>query len=67
MKQDDFLKQITSKLDGAARQHKDKAVVMSQVIEKIHHQGLPINHALCTVFSDSRGRFRAICRPAEFS
>ena len=38
MKQDDFLKQITSKLDGAARQHKDKAVVMSQVIEKIHHQ-----------------------------
>ena len=42
MKQDDFLKQITSKLDGAARQHKDKAVVMSQVIEKIHHQEIKI-------------------------
>ncbi len=28
MKQDDFLKQVTSKLDGLARQHQHKAAVM---------------------------------------
>lgn len=35
MKQDDFLKKVTSKLDGLAQHHKDKPVVMSHVIEKI--------------------------------
>ncbi|OTG68166.1 hypothetical protein B9T25_05600 [Acinetobacter sp. ANC 4470] len=35
MKQDDFLKQVTSKLDGLAQHHKDKPVVLNQVIEKI--------------------------------
>ena len=35
MKQDDFLKQVTSKLDGLAQHHKDKAVVMNHVIEEI--------------------------------
>ena len=33
MKQDDFLKQVTSKLDGLAQQNKHKATVMS----KKHH------------------------------
>ncbi len=31
MKQDDFLKQVTSKLDGLAQQHKAKPVVMNHV------------------------------------
>ena len=31
MKQDDFLKQVTSKLDGLAQHHKDKPVVMNHV------------------------------------
>ena len=35
MKQDDFLKQVTSKLDALAQHHKDKPVVMNQVIEEI--------------------------------
>ena len=35
MKQDDFLKQVTSKLDALAQHHKDKPVVMNQVIENI--------------------------------
>ena len=35
MKQDDFLKQVTSKLDTLAQHHKDKPVVMNQVIENI--------------------------------
>jgi len=35
MKQDDFLKQVTSKLDGMAQQHKDKPVVMHRVLEEI--------------------------------
>ncbi|NNG82163.1 MULTISPECIES: hypothetical protein [Acinetobacter Taxon 24D] len=35
MKQDDFLKQVTSKLDGLAQHHKDKPVVMNHVIEEI--------------------------------
>ena len=35
MKQDDFLKQVTSKLDALAQHHKDKPVVMNQVIETI--------------------------------
>lgn len=35
MKQDDYLKKVTSKLDGLAQHHKDKAVVMNHVIEEI--------------------------------
>ena len=35
MKQDDFLKQVTSKLDGLAQHHKAKPVVMNHVIEEI--------------------------------
>ena len=35
MNQDDFLKQVTSKLDGLAQQHKDKPVVMHHVLEEI--------------------------------
>ncbi len=35
MKQDDFLKQVTSKLDGLAQHHKAKPVVMHHVIEEI--------------------------------
>ena len=35
MKQDDFLKQVTSKLDGLAQHHKDKPVVMNHVLEHI--------------------------------
>ncbi len=39
MKQDDFLKQVTSKLDGMAQQHKDKPVVIHRVLEEIQdHQ-----------------------------
>lgn len=35
MNQDDFLKQVTSKLDGLAQQHKHKPVVMHHVLEEI--------------------------------
>jgi hypothetical protein len=35
MNQDDFLKQVTSKLDRLAQQHKDKPVVMHHVLEHI--------------------------------
>lgn len=35
MKQDDFLKQVTSKLDGLARHHQDKAAVMNHVLDNI--------------------------------
>ncbi|MDN5512459.1 hypothetical protein [Acinetobacter sp.] len=35
MKQDDFLKQVTSKLDGLAQHHKAKPTVMNHVIEEI--------------------------------
>lgn len=35
MNQDDFLKQVTSKLDGMAQQHKNKADVMNRVLEEI--------------------------------
>lgn len=38
MKQDDFLKQVTSKLDGLAHHHKDKAVVMNHVLDQIQDQ-----------------------------
>ncbi|MFW1755049.1 hypothetical protein [Acinetobacter wanghuae] len=35
MSHDDFLKQVTSKLDGLAQQHKAKPVVMNHVLEEI--------------------------------
>ncbi|AXY59662.1 hypothetical protein [Acinetobacter sp. WCHAc010052] len=35
MKQDDFLKQVTSRLDGLAHSHKGKPVVMNHVLDKI--------------------------------
>ncbi|MCO8041908.1 hypothetical protein OC498_03730 [Acinetobacter bohemicus] len=35
MKEDDFLKQVTSKLDGLAQHHKDKPVVMHHVLDEI--------------------------------
>lgn len=35
MKQDDYLKQLTVKLDRLAQHHPHKPVVMNQVIEKI--------------------------------
>jgi hypothetical protein len=35
MKQDDFFKKVTSKLDGLAQHHHDKPVVMNNVLEKI--------------------------------
>lgn len=38
MKQDDFLKQITSKLDGLAQQHKAKPVVMNHVLDHIQQK-----------------------------
>ncbi|MGB8697553.1 MULTISPECIES: hypothetical protein [Acinetobacter] len=38
MKQDDYLKKVTSKLDGLAQHHKDKAVVMNHVIEEIQER-----------------------------
>ena len=38
MKQDDFLKKLTSKLDGLAQHHQNKPVVMTQVIEKIQNR-----------------------------
>ncbi len=38
MKQDDFLKQVTSKLDGLAQRHEHKATVMNNVLDKIHER-----------------------------
>ncbi|MBL8321627.1 MAG: hypothetical protein JNJ93_05085, partial [Acinetobacter sp.] len=38
MKQDDFLKQVTSKLDGLAQRHERKAAVMNNVLEEIHQR-----------------------------
>lgn len=38
MKQDDFLKQMTAKLEGLAQQHKDKPVVMNHVLDEIQQQ-----------------------------
>ena len=38
MKQDDFLKQVSSKLDGLAQQHKAKPVVMNHVLDHIQQQ-----------------------------
>ena len=35
MKQDDFLKQVTSKLDRLASHHQDKAAVMNHVLDNI--------------------------------
>lgn len=35
MKHDDYLKQVTSKLDQLAQHHKDSAVVVHTVLEKI--------------------------------
>ncbi|OTG87613.1 hypothetical protein B9T31_03700 [Acinetobacter sp. ANC 4558] len=36
MKKDDFLKQVTSKLNGLAQQHQDKPMIMNNVLEHIH-------------------------------
>ncbi|NHB57782.1 hypothetical protein G9F32_07015 [Acinetobacter sp. 194] len=36
MKNDDFAKQLTSKLDHLAIHHRNKAVVMDHVLEEIH-------------------------------
>ena len=36
MKNDDFAKKITQRLDHLAETHKDKNVLMYQVIEKVH-------------------------------
>ncbi len=38
MKHDDYLKQVTSKLDGLAQQHKDKAAVMNHVLAHIEEK-----------------------------
>ncbi len=38
MKQDDFLKQVTSKLAGLAQRHERKAAVMNNVLEEIHQR-----------------------------
>jgi hypothetical protein len=38
MKQDDFLKQVTSKLDGLAQHHAQKPAVMNNVLENIHER-----------------------------
>ncbi len=35
---DDFLKQVTSKLDGLAQHHKNKPVVMQHVLDDIQDQ-----------------------------
>ena len=43
MKHDDFTKQVTSKLDGLAQHHKDKADVMNHVLDQI--QDKPMKHA----------------------
>lgn len=38
MKNDDFAKQLTSKLDQVAQNHRNKAVVMERVLENIQTQ-----------------------------
>ncbi|QXW26910.1 hypothetical protein KXJ74_05585 [Acinetobacter johnsonii] len=38
MKQDDFLKQVTSKLDGLAQQHAHKPAVMNNVLDEIQER-----------------------------
>ena len=40
MKQDDFLKQVSSKLDGLAQHHQNKPAVMNHVLEKIQDKKL---------------------------
>lgn len=36
MKQDDFVKEISQKLNGLAQQHQNKAQVMNHVLDHIH-------------------------------
>ena len=38
MNHDDFLKQVTNKLDGLAQQHKGKPIVMNHVLDQIQVQ-----------------------------
>ena len=38
MNNDDFTKQVTGKLDGLARHHRNKAVVMNNVLDQIEHK-----------------------------
>lgn len=38
MKQDDFLKQVSSKLDGLAQHHQEKPIVIENVLSKIEHK-----------------------------
>ena len=40
MKNDDFAKQVTSKLDHLARHHRNKTVVMEHVLESIQEKSL---------------------------
>lgn len=40
MKNDDFEKQVTAKLDQLAQNHRNKAVVMDHVLDKIQHKSL---------------------------
>lgn len=40
MKNDDFAKQLTAKLDQAARQHRNKAVVIDRVLDEIQEKSL---------------------------
>lgn len=43
MKNDDFAKQVTAKLDQLAQNHRNKAVVMDHVLDTIHKKSL-VNH-----------------------
>ena len=38
MNNDDFTKQVTTKLDGIARNHRNKAVVINNVLDHIEHK-----------------------------
>ncbi|OTG83619.1 hypothetical protein [Acinetobacter sp. ANC 4648] len=38
MNHEDFTHQVTSKLDGLAKNHRNKAVVMSNVLDHIHEK-----------------------------
>lgn len=40
MKNDDFAKQVTKKLDHLARHHRNKAVVMENVLDRIQEKSL---------------------------
>lgn len=40
MKNDDFAKQVTNKLDHLARHHRNKAVVMENVLDRIQEKSL---------------------------